>query len=223
MTAARRLIARPGPRTPFECGFTLLELLLAITILGLLMSVLAGGLRFGARAWESGDARAEQLTELGVVQRFLRQLIGQARPHPIDGAAVPAKAAFAGAPDGVAFMALAPARLAGGEFHVFSLGLEAAEAGRSLVLGWYPLPHGEEASDPDAGARRTVLLEGIETASFAYFDPGGPSRAPGWRESWHDPLLLPSLVRLQLVFVDRDRVWPDLLVRLMLDPDPTPP
>jgi general secretion pathway protein J len=223
MTGARRLIGRPGPRSCSERGFTLLELLLAITILGLVMSVLASGLRFGARAWESGNARAEQLTELGVVQGFLRQLIGQAHPLPIEGNGAPAKAAFAGAPDGMAFTALAPARLAGGDFHVFSLGLEAADGGRSLVLGWSPLPDGEEPSDLDATARRTVLLDGIEAASFAYFDPGGPSRAGGWRESWHDPLLLPSLVRLQLVFVDRNRLWPDLLVRPMLDPDTTPP
>jgi general secretion pathway protein J len=223
MTGTRALIARPGVRTRSEGGFTLLELLLAITILGLVMSVLASGLRFGARAWESGNARAEQLTELGVVQGFLRQLIGQARPLPIEGAAAPAKAPFDGAPHGMAFTALPPARLAGGDFHVFSLGLEAADGGRSLVLGWSSLPDGDAGSDVDATAHRTVLLEGIETASFAYFDPGGPRRAAGWRESWHDPLLLPSLVRLQLVFVDRNRLWPDLLVRPILDPHTKPP
>ena len=35
-----------------EAGFTLLELLISMTLLGLLMLVVLGGLRFGARAWE---------------------------------------------------------------------------------------------------------------------------------------------------------------------------
>jgi general secretion pathway protein J len=223
MTRARRLLTVSAPRTPRQRGFTLLELLLAITILGLLMSVLAGGLRFGARAWESGDARAEELTELGVVQGFLRRLIGQAHPTPLIGPSAPAQPALLGAADGMVFIALAPAELAGGGFYLFSLSLEEADDARELVLDWRPLDGGAETIDVDAPAHRTLLIEGIEAASFAYFDPGGPTRTPGWRDTWQDPQFLPSLVRLQIAFADRNPPWPELLVRPMIDPSPTPP
>jgi prepilin-type N-terminal cleavage/methylation domain-containing protein len=45
-----------GDRRATEHGFTLLELLVAITLLGLLMAALFGGLRLGARVWETADA-----------------------------------------------------------------------------------------------------------------------------------------------------------------------
>ena len=45
-------------------GFTLLELLAAIMLLGLLMAVLFGGLRLGARVWETADARLDPSSSL---------------------------------------------------------------------------------------------------------------------------------------------------------------
>ena len=53
-----------------ERGFTLLELLIAMTLLGLLMLGLFGGLRLGARVWEAGDARAAYEAEAGDVPGF---------------------------------------------------------------------------------------------------------------------------------------------------------
>ena len=40
-----------------NAGFTLVELLVAITLLALVSAALFGGLRFGARAWESATSR----------------------------------------------------------------------------------------------------------------------------------------------------------------------
>jgi general secretion pathway protein J len=191
MKGRRGSSSLPVARAGQERGFTLLELLLAITILGLLMSVLAGGLRFGARAWESGDARAEELTELAVVQGFLRRLIGQAQPLASREASgfVPA---FTGGSEAMALVALSPAHLGEGGFHAFSIGFEEAGGGRRLVLVWEPLREGEAGLGAGGTPHRTVLLEGIETASFAYLDPGGPDRPPAWLTSWQDPLRAPA-------------------------------
>lgn len=48
-------------------GFTLLELLISITILGIMMAVIMGSLRLGSRAWEKGEAKAEFNQKLRVV------------------------------------------------------------------------------------------------------------------------------------------------------------
>ena len=60
-------------------GFTLLELLVAITLLGLLMAALLGGLRLGARVWETGEDRLDASARIQVVQDFLRQRLAEAR------------------------------------------------------------------------------------------------------------------------------------------------
>ena len=64
---------------PAEQGFTLLEILVAITLLGLLMAALFGGVRLGVRAWEASGTRLDNDTRLTAVQDFLRDRLTQAR------------------------------------------------------------------------------------------------------------------------------------------------
>ena len=61
-------------------GFTLLELLVAITLLGLLMAALFGGLRLGARAWDIGAERIAAATRLQTAQQFIRTRLSEALP-----------------------------------------------------------------------------------------------------------------------------------------------
>ena len=60
-------------RSRSTAGFTLVELLVAMTLIGLISVALFGGLRFGARAWEAGNERAESFSQLEVVQSLLRR------------------------------------------------------------------------------------------------------------------------------------------------------
>ena len=59
-------------------GFTLVELLVVLALLGLVSVALIGALRFGLRAWDTGERRVEQLNRVQAVQAFLRRRIQQA-------------------------------------------------------------------------------------------------------------------------------------------------
>ena len=59
-------------RATGERGFTLLELLISMSLLGLLMLGLFGGLRLGARVWEAGDQQSADRIRVEAVQRFIR-------------------------------------------------------------------------------------------------------------------------------------------------------
>src|SRR5258708_39228865 len=56
-------------------GFTLLELLVVILILGLIVTALTGGVRFAGRAWATQERRIDRLDDVDAVQNVLRQLI----------------------------------------------------------------------------------------------------------------------------------------------------
>ena len=58
-------------------GFTLLELVVAITLMGLVLVVLYSGLRLGLNGWDSGERRAEASNRLRSVQEFLRRQLAQ--------------------------------------------------------------------------------------------------------------------------------------------------
>lgn len=80
-----------------DAGFTLLELLLSLTILGVMMAILFGGLRVGVRAWEKGEANvAAQQRYRQVLSQLQRQMAAMNttsiqglgnRPFYLDGAA----------------------------------------------------------------------------------------------------------------------------------------
>ncbi|MCK7491836.1 MAG: type II secretion system GspH family protein [Comamonadaceae bacterium] len=60
-----------------QTGFTLLELVVAITLMGLVLVVLYSGLRLGLNGWDSGEQRAEATNRLRLVQEFLRRQLAQ--------------------------------------------------------------------------------------------------------------------------------------------------
>ena len=64
-----------------QSGFTLMELLVAITLFSLLSLVLTGSLRFGLTAWARGSEHAERVDQNLVAEDFLRRTIGDAYPY----------------------------------------------------------------------------------------------------------------------------------------------
>ncbi len=93
-----------------EAGFTLLELLISMTLLGLLMVVVLGGLRFGARAWERNEAHTTATDDIRQTQALLRREIGLAYPLLVlDQANLTNRHVdFDGSEDSMSFLAPAP-------------------------------------------------------------------------------------------------------------------
>jgi general secretion pathway protein J len=195
-------------------GFTLLELLVAMTLLALLVAALAGGLRFGSRAWETGESRLEHLERMLITHGFLRRQIGRAYPLPerergtVD---------FLGQPERLSFVGLMPEHLGAGELQRLTLEVVAGDGRRDLMLLWEPLRAG--VAEP----YRTVLVEDVAEARFAYRGPRADETGePPWREDWQEMTKLPTLVRLQIRFRNGDRrQFPDLVARPILNDAPT--
>jgi prepilin-type N-terminal cleavage/methylation domain-containing protein len=68
---------RARPQANAGSGFTLLELVVAITLMGLVLVVLYSGFAAGLNGWDSGEQRAEASNRLRLVQEFLRRQLAQ--------------------------------------------------------------------------------------------------------------------------------------------------
>lgn len=208
---------------PAEHGFSLLELLVAITLLGLLMAVLFGGLRLGARVWETADARVDASVRLQIVHDFIRQRLTETLPLE----AVPPEVAevgvseplFLGTVEAVRFASLLPENLGAGVY-LMELALaesDGADGTGDVVLRWRPLEPNDQAAQ-EVEPQERVLIENIATLELSYFGTIDSAQPPDWWQAWEGQPGLPRLIRLRVSFAENDaRQWPELIVHPMVD------
>jgi hypothetical protein len=60
-----------------------MELLISITILGVILTIIMGALRIGVRAWETGGRDVESRQRLQIVMALIKQQLGSAIPESI--------------------------------------------------------------------------------------------------------------------------------------------
>src|SRR5262245_35771661 len=101
MTARRQT---RSPRQTAEAGFTLLELLISMTLLGFLMVLVFGGLRFGTHAWANSEARSSGTDDIRLAQTFLRHSLERAYPHFLYADPASAHVDFSGTANEIVFL-----------------------------------------------------------------------------------------------------------------------
>lgn len=197
-----------------QAGFTLLELLVALTLLGLVLAVVFGELRFAARAWDATDAKLDRNSELLSVHSFLRQRFQQIhvtaqnrRPEDDDSPVV-----FDGNSRSMVFLGTMPANISDGGFYEISLSSETGEDGNNLFLSWRPFDQDGTARVADSPENSRILLANIDGVRFSYFGRTGESVAPQWWDIWPSRDAAPALIRMEVTFADGDRrSWPELV------------
>ena len=186
-----------------QAGFTLLEIMVAIVVLGFLMAGLAQATRFGLRAWDTQARLIEQRGDLDAVDRTLRTLIGGLDPgYRVDPPNIVGNA------HGFAFTTTLPegAALAAGLASRRADVLLTVDAARRLLLRWTPARHAARLAPPPPPIE-TVLLTGVVRIDVAYWrEPGG------WVAAW-DGRVPPALVRIRLVSdAGPTSAWPPIVI-----------
>ena len=212
---------------PVDRGFTLLELLVAITIFALMTVIVVGGFRFGARVWEQAEETSSQVTEIESAYALVRRLIAGALPIIAASEDGQVHVDFAGTTDAISFVAPAPAQAFVGALHTISLvRLPAASAaqGVGLVLNVRPYVPNEAVPRPrksrltrDRLDKSVVLVDRAAAVDFLFFGGDDVDPTPRWQKTWIDRPTLPLLVAVRVRFAgDDDRLWPDLLAAPMV-------
>ena len=193
-------------------GFTLLEVLVAVLVLAMIVSTAFGALRLGVRSWESGIVRANETEDLRTATDLLRRQFSQIIPltWPDDA---DHRIAFDGDRDQIRFIAPVPQQHGQAGLYEFILRTERQVPATSLILSYMPFyPGASEFQMPDTG-RQVTLIEGLKTASFAYFGTATRGEPPAWHQRWNvDAEELPLLIRVQMKRAGEDQQWPDLLL-----------
>jgi general secretion pathway protein J len=188
-----------------ERGFTLLELLITLALLGLLTLALFGSLRFGTRVWAASESTTETAEDIRDAQGQLAGIVASAYPKLLTPDASHAAVDFAGEPQSLRL--LAPDASQPGAMAHTTIATREDPSGLALVVMREP----ELAAAP-ARISTQVLLTGVRNFALGYFGREKDEDKPAWHDSWREQTRLPSLVRIRVVLADRRVPWTDLVV-----------
>lgn len=176
-------------------GFTLLETLVGVLILGFLLVGLAGGARFGAGAAIRQGKLSDRSGDLDAVDRTLRQIVATADPA----------SSLSGTPGTLSLVASIPNATGP---NLIALGLD---SGNRLVLRWTPKPPGRPLVP--LVPQQAELLAGIAGITLSYYGPATEADpVAAWQTSW-SRTGLPLLIRLRIAFADAAAPhWPDIVM-----------
>ena len=162
-----------------ERGFTLLELVLALSIVAVMLTILFGGLRVGLRAWQRGEERAETLEHARSMNQLIEQTL--AGTYPFQGRidqSTQARVLFQGEAEKASFVTMSPPLPlpAAVAFTAVTLSMEAG-ASFGLAIREKALPN----FDPFETVRPSLVDPTVTGIRFRYLrDPDGGT----WEDTW---------------------------------------
>ncbi len=178
---------------------TLLEILVAFTILAAIVVILVTSLRVGVRAWESGERQAAARQEVRAVIELITDALAAAYPYRARLEVGPQRVLlFLGEPEDVRFVTTAPPLaldVPAAPFHAVTL-RRAGERELRLVERLLP------AEEPFPDSPAIVLTGSVTAFRLQYRDEQG-----AWLDSWDGKTTskLPSAVRVELTLRGRDQ------------------
>lgn len=189
----------------------MLELLIALAIVGALLAVAFGGLRVATAAWRQGEDRAEAHQHVRGVVLALARVVAGAYPYTASRADAPdPQILFIGAANKLQLVTQSPPGAFAVPVAFTAVVVEQVEGERAgLVVRQRAMPNRE----PFIEATQVLHDPTVTSLAFAYLDENG-----AWQETWDGEALksLPRAVRLSITAVSgaRTETLPPMTISL---------
>jgi general secretion pathway protein J len=199
-----------------QAGFTLIEVVVAMVLLGATMLLLYSGMSFALRSWDATEVNGRRTADRRLGENFLRRELSEMFPMRWKDP-TQLKMAFEGGAQSLRFVSARPAGLQMGGLSLVGVELEEDREKRTRALVMYRAMPDDEAKDfgPLARGERHLLIPGIDQVAFSYFGSENEFAEPRWMDSWEFPSRIPEMVRIRLRGSDGDAL-PEMVVRLTL-------
>lgn len=191
-----------------QAGFTLMEVLVAMTLLGLLMAALSGSIGFAGRSWDRSWKASEASAAYSHVEGMIRGMVERSFPASVraeksdrflfEGTNQRLKLVAEGAPGGAV-----------GGLYVQEIFIADTASGRQLVYRRFPFKATGTAPQQVEAAQ---LLTGDLAFAFSYYGSPSPTARAAWLDDWPSDRMLPDLIRLTIRSRDGE-AWPPIIVR----------
>lgn len=184
-------------------GFTLLELIITVTLLGIMVLIISGALRLGIRAWEKGEEKAAVIEPPIRVLQLMERQIASTLPYQFKKAGKKFPL-FDGGPDRLEFVSLSPLAPRQGADAVHIVYSVHPNANKGVDLFFFEealsaFDATAEKADDSPGSRHG-MLGGVYAVSFEYAASIETADELVWETQWRpgEQKGVPAAVKITL-------------------------
>jgi general secretion pathway protein J len=205
-------------RAARTAGFTLIEVLVALALMGLISTVLIASLEIGGHTWQRVTRTAMQTDEIARSQAFLRLRLATIHPVSAGSSHGPSAESLLGTSTSLEFVSSAPGS---GNDRLLRYRIGPSSGGYSDIEVAYRPDRSGSSHAVAADWSRETLLAGAQGISIQFWESA--SDIPGrWVDHWEGKNQLPDLIRIEVSFASDDqRQWPPLYVEPKIDTSST--
>ena len=200
-----------------EAGFSLVELLVSLLLLGLVGALLASGLSLGQRVWRRSEEKTQASRAMFDAESALRRLLEDLQPLRVDLQST-REIEFRGSADELEGIVPLPSHIGLGG--LYRLHLFRNRSARRLDLTFHAYERGaaRASSTGDDEAGLTTLANEIGRLELRYFGKAKGDEAANWRSDWQGQEELPVLIAIKIAGAEAGIIWPELLIAPRVKP-----
>jgi general secretion pathway protein J len=188
-------------------GFTLVEILIALALTGLVTLLMVSATRFAVLGLDRITGAADRLEARRTLEDLLRRELAGTLASPL----LPNASIVVGRPDSITFLTLADDSGAG----LYRVAIDAETVGASRAL---MLTRWRSSAGGDGPPEHVLLAPRIGAFHIDYFGALGVNADPKWQDAWQGVRTPPTLVRMTIDTRD-GLARPPLIVHLWASTD----
>jgi len=185
-------------------GFTLLELLVSLTLFSIISIGLYSGLSLAIKSISGGERHTKEVRHVIAIQRFLRNRLSNAQKTLSKEHA--GKMHFSGQQHNLEFISDMPQSIDQGGYAAYKI----AFLEKGININLTPYPESTEKSEETSFAE-PVQIPDIQQIIFHYFGAKAGERKKKWHTQWLKQSSLPTLIKIEIQ-TNSNTLWPAIII-----------
>ncbi len=196
-----------------EKGFTLIEVLIGLTLLSIMVVLLFTSLKICADSWERGEKKIASVNEMAVVYHFFQEHLSVTKPILNETAGEEKTCSFQGGSSSLQFVSNFPSSVNRQGLQLFKVNL--VEEGDATNIKVRVSPYYSDGEDEDDTVDEVSLIKRVKEFKLSYFGSEDGISDGIWVDDWLNKTTQPLLVKITIV-LENGHYWPDMIIPLKI-------